>query len=155
MSLSVEGDMEKRNFSPIFPEKMTFKPLSPWAFYKYDSCFPLASDKQGLMCPCRETTLVGDESPSLSLSTAYTVFPNAALQRLESQQAGRGRMSAVVTWQQYLRSAAGDSTGSFVAISAQQLPALFCLQSAVHPYGRNCRSDWETLISSLSWGRPW
>lgn len=89
--------MEESHFSPIFPEKMTFKPLSPCAFYKHDSCFPLASDKQGLMCPCRETILVGDESPQSLLEHALHCVSNAALQRLEPQQAGRARMSAVVT----------------------------------------------------------
>lgn len=68
--LSLEDAMEESHFSPIFPEKMTFKPLSPCAFYKHDSCFPLASDKQGLMCPCRETILVGDESPQSLLEHA-------------------------------------------------------------------------------------
>lgn len=156
--LSLEDAMEESHFSPIFPEKMTFKPLSPCAFYKHDSCFPLASDKQGLMCPCRETILVGDESPQSLLEHALHCISQccSAEVGVTAGWQGKDECSCHLTAapQTLLLGTAQEVLWPFQPSSCQLCSACSQLGS-IHPDGRNCRTDWETLISPLSWGRPW
>lgn len=136
--------MEESHFSPIFPGKMRIKPLSPCAFYKHDSCFPLPSDKQGFLCPRRGTIVVGDETPPQSLlKTPCAVFSQCC-SAVAGVTAG-GRMGAVVTWQQsgYFRLLlwmAQEVLWSFQPSSCWLCSACSQLCS-IHHYGRDCRTD--------------